>query len=88
MSNKVNHKGVFIFKIKREGDEKLGYPKTDIELLNITIACSDCCNGISFEQEGLAVNTLSESVTKVEVESTLELDYIIGVDDEKIISTK
>ena len=41
-----------------------------------------------FEQEGMKVDTLSESSTKIEVESSLELDYFIGVENEKVFSTK
>jgi hypothetical protein len=50
----------------------------------VEIGCNDCCEGINYEEEGVITKVLSS----VHTESTLELEYLIGVDKEKVIQTE
>jgi hypothetical protein len=56
---------------------------TSNDILIVTVTCKDCCEGIIYEEAGVSIEPVSESMLKSEVKSTIEVDYTIGVDEEK-----
>jgi hypothetical protein len=49
------HLGNFTFNIKRSGGLHLATENT----LSVIITCKDCCEGIKFEEAGVAVKTVT-----------------------------